>query len=220
MGTRLVERMEEAGLEGTDRVLDIGCGSGRIATALANVLTTGRYEGFDVDRKRIAWAKQHIDLPQFTFRHVKVKNGMYARWRGKRAAEFTFPYPDGSFDFAIATSLFTHLMPADASHYLKEIARVLDHGGILFATFFITDEFAVSAIRDGRTQRLREKRADGVWVFDPAHPEKAVGYPPEWLDKMMLDAGLGIDAVRYGKWSGRENPVDRQDIVIASARAQ
>jgi SAM-dependent methyltransferase len=46
VGTRLVERMEEAGLEGTDRVLDIGCGSGRIATALANVLTTGRYDGF------------------------------------------------------------------------------------------------------------------------------------------------------------------------------
>jgi SAM-dependent methyltransferase len=217
VGTRLAERMVEAGLEGTDRVLDIGCGSGRIAAALANVLTTGRYDGFDVDAKRIAWAKQHIELPQFAFRHVRVKNGMYARWSRKRGADFTFPYADGSFDFAIATSLFTHLEPDDASRYLKETARVLDRGGTLFATFFIADEFAVSEVRAGHTKWLREERPDGVWVHDPAKPEIAIGYPPEWLDKMMVDANLTIDAIRFGAWSGRNAPVDFQDIVIASA---
>jgi SAM-dependent methyltransferase len=220
VGTRLAELMAEAGLEPTDRVLDIGCGSGRIAAALANVLTTGRYEGFDVDKSRIAWAKKHIDVPQFTFRHVKVRNGMYARKRGQSGADFTFPYPDGSFDFAVATSLFTHLVPEDAAHYLKETARVLGPGATLFATFFIVDEFAVGQVRAGRTQWLREERPDGAWIHDPAKPEIAIGFPPEWLETMMLDAGLAIETIRYGSWSGRDAPVDFQDIVIASATAR
>ncbi len=213
--------MEEAGLESTDRVLDIGCGSGRLAAALANVLTTGRYEGFDVDQSRIAWAKEHIDLPQFTFRHVDVKNGMYSRgWRRKKAVDFTFPYPDDSFDFAIATSLFTHLVPDEASHYLAEAARVLDRGGTLFATFFIVDEFAAAEARAGNTQWLREERPDGAWVQDPKKPEFAIGFTPEWIETVMLDAGLAIDAIRFGSWSGRSDPVDFQDIVIASARGR
>ena len=181
------------------------------------MLTTGSYEGFDVDASRIAWAKEHIEVPQFNFRHVDVKNGMYSRDSRKRGAEFTFPYPDDSFDFAIATSLFTHLEPDDASQYLKEIARVLDRGGTLFATFFIVDEFAASEVRAGHTRWLRKERRDGVWVHDKKKPELAVGYPPEWLDKMMLDAGLTVDAIRFGSWSGRSEPVDFQDIVIASA---
>lgn len=213
--------MVEAGLEDTDRVLDIGCGSGRIAAALANVLTTGRYEGFDVDKSRIAWAKEHIELPQFNFRHVDVKNGMYSRGLlRKKAVDFAFPYPDDSFDFAIATSLFTHLLADEASHYLAEVARVLDGTGTLFATFFIVDEFAVSEVRAGNTRWLRQELRDGVWVQDPKKPELAIGFPPERLDRMMLDAGLTIDAIRYGSWCGRSEPVDYQDIVIASARAR
>ena len=218
VGNRLVKNMIEAGLEGTDRVLDIGCGSGRVAAALANVLTTGRYEGFDVDKTRIAWAKEHIDLPQFTFRHVSVKNGFYSRWRGKSGADFTFPYADDSCDFAIATSLFTHLLPDDAAHYLQETARVLDRGGTLFATFFITDEFAVSQIRAGQTQRLapRHERPDGTWTYKRRSPEIAMGYPPEWIEKAVRGAGLTIDATHFGSWSGRDAPF-AQDIVVASA---
>ncbi len=220
VGTRLTEFMKEAGLEDTDRVLDVGCGSGRLAAALANVLTTGSYEGFDVDQSRIDWAKQHIELPQFTFRHVDVKNGMYSRgWRRKKAVDFRFPYPDGSFDFAIATSLFTHLETDEASHYLAETARVLDRGGTLFATFFIVDEFAAAEARAGNTRWLRQERPDGSWVHEPKKPEIAIGFPPEHLEKMMLDAGLTIDAIRFGSWSGRPEPVDFQDIVIASASA-
>jgi len=217
VGNRLAGLMAEAGLEAGDRVLDIGCGSGRIAAGLANVLTTGRYEGFDVDKSRVAWAQEHIDLPHFTFRHVKVRNGMYSRRTLKRGSSFTFPYPDDSFDFAIATSLFTHLVPDDAAHYLQEAARVLDRGGTLFATFFIVDDFAASNARAGATKWLREQRPDGAWVHDPAKPEVAIGFTPEWLDRTMAEAGLTVDAIRYGSWSGRDDPVDFQDIVIVSA---
>ena len=114
----------------------------------------------------------------------------------------------------------SHLVPDDASHYLKETARVLARGGTLFATFFVVDEFALSEVRAGRTQWLRQERPDGVWIHDPAKPELAVGYPPEWIEKTMLDAGLTIDAIRFGSWCSRSEPVDYQDIVIASARGR
>ena len=71
--------------------------------------------------------------------------------------------------------------------------------------------------KPGTTKWLREERPDGAWVHDPAKPEIAIGFTPEWLEKTMADAGLSIDAIRYGAWSGRDDPVDFQDIVIASA---
>src|SRR5204862_8207239 len=118
------------------------------------------------------------------------------------------PYPDDSIDFAIAASVFAHLVPDEASRYVAERARVLDRAGTLFATFFIVDQLAVSEVRAGNTRWLRQERPDGAWVRDPKKPEVAIGFPPEWIEKVTLDAGLTIDAIRFGSWSGRGEPVD------------
>ncbi len=68
------------------------------------------------------------------------------------AAEFRFPYEDASFDFAFATSLFTHLLRDEASHYLAEDRRVpTAPGGRLPAlTFFLLTPEAGAGIAAGR----------------------------------------------------------------------
>src|SRR5262249_46340342 len=43
-------------LRPTDRVLDVGCGIGRMAVPLTRYLTAaGRYDGFDITARSIAW---------------------------------------------------------------------------------------------------------------------------------------------------------------------
>src|SRR6185437_8284340 len=49
------------GLQPGGAVLDVGCGSGRMALPLAGYLNPeGRYGGFDVSREAIAWCTENI----------------------------------------------------------------------------------------------------------------------------------------------------------------
>ena len=60
---------ELGGLEPGDRVLDIGCGIGRMAIPLSGYLEGGSYAGFDVGRAMIRWCRRNISPrhPEFEF---------------------------------------------------------------------------------------------------------------------------------------------------------
>ena len=49
------------------------------------------------------------------------------------------------------TSVFTHLLPHDLTHYLAEINRVLRPGGRCVATFFLHDAETAGHVRAGRS---------------------------------------------------------------------
>ena len=123
-------------------VLDIGCGIGRMAAGLACYLDplTGRYHGFDPVPKGIAWCNQAFAAyPHFRFEQADVFNEHYWPQGRVLATDYHFPLPDWSVDFAIATSVFTHLYYEEVEAYLKEAARVLKPEGVLFSTFLLFD---------------------------------------------------------------------------------
>src|SRR5437660_8110638 len=121
VGEELKDLLVRFGLKPTDRVLDAGSGVGRVAIPLARYLhSSGSYDGFDIVRRAVTWCRRHITQhhPNFRFHHVKVRNSEY-RGSGAAAVEFRFPFEDASFDFAFATSLFTHLMLDETRRYLQ-----------------------------------------------------------------------------------------------------
>lgn len=172
VGRYYLERFRElGGLEPGQHVLDVGCGLGRMALALAEA-GCGPYQGFDIVPGSVRWARNHIGrrFPQFQFDHADVRNGMYNP-KGTIAPEaFTFPYAADRFDFVIATSVFTHLVGADAERYLREIRRVMRPQGRCFATFFVADSD----------------------LSDPYLPEAAVTYDAARLGSLLATAGLGL----------------------------
>lgn len=205
-----------AGLEPDEQVLDVGCGIGRMARPLAAYLRPpGTYEGFDIVPEGIAWCQPRYAraYPHFHFQLADVTNGLYRPHDGVPAHEYTFPYPDEQFDFAFATSVFTHLLPDAADRYLAEMARVTRPDGRILATFFV---LASDTPRAGGG-RFSFAHRHGIYATDSAEvPEAAVAYSQEWLLERLAAHGLrATEPFRYGTWSGRPDGLSLQDVVVA-----
>src|SRR5262245_1872909 len=89
-----------AGLTPASDVLEIGCGCGRTAHALAGWLEPGRYTGLDVEPVSLAACQRSTALGKrgFRFAHLDVANREYNPGGKTPAASYRFPYPDSSFD--------------------------------------------------------------------------------------------------------------------------
>ena len=205
------------GLRRTDRVLDIGCGIGRVAIPLTRSLDpSATYDGFDIVKKGIDWCRRHITPrhPNFRFHLVDVRSSEY-RERGADASHFRFPFDDASFDFAFATSLFTHLTFAETRQYLREARRVLAPGGRLFATFFLLDDFAKSRL-PSLDPRFHFAHADGaVRYANRDVPAAGVAIEQGAALELIREAGFAAHEIHYGQWCGRAGGLTFQDVVVA-----
>ncbi len=207
-------------LQPTARVVDIGCGAGRVALPLTEVLIPpGRYEGLDVDREAIDWCRTAISplYPAFHFTFADVRNEEYNPDGPVDAASFTFPYPDSSFDFAVATSLFTHLLPSDLANYLHEISRVLVPGGTLVATFFLLNEESLALQASGASMLVFAHQAQRCRLLKRSAPAAAVAYDEPYVAELFRQSRLepsGPSA--YGAWCGRPQFYSFQDVVVAA----
>lgn len=192
-------------------MLDVGCGIGRIARVLVGVLRPpGSYDGFDVVREAIGWCGRHYrgTPAPFRFAHADVRNDLYNPRGAIAAADYRFPYSDGSFDLVIAASVFTHLLGEAADAYLSEAARVMAPGGRLFATWFLLAP---------ERQRAGFTATGGLEaVADPAHPEAAVAYRETWLRERLAADGLRLrEPIHWGNHP--EDPETKvHDIVVAT----
>jgi SAM-dependent methyltransferase len=122
------------------RILDVGSGSGKLASSLIHFLSDdGRYDGFEVAQESVDWCRSSITAkyPHFRFAHVDVANEAYSVVSGQRADEFIFPYDRESFDVVMAASVLTHMDLRSGLHYFNEIQRVLRRNGKAAVTLFI-----------------------------------------------------------------------------------
>jgi SAM-dependent methyltransferase len=107
------------GLKPSDTIVDIGCGSGRLAKALASYLSTGRYLGTDVVP----------ELLNYAFEVAPEHTGL------ELVDDISIPFPDACADFACFFSVFTHLLPEECYCYLLEAKRVVKPGGRIVFSF-------------------------------------------------------------------------------------
>lgn len=210
-------------LRENDHILDVGCGPGRMALALASYLgMSGRYEGFDINRKEIEWCRNEIESrwPHSHFRFVDVHNISYNPTGSVPAREFTFPYEDDTFNFVFLTSVFTHMLPDEMYNYLGEVARVLNPRGRCLITYFILNANSQSAIDENKARLTFRHRVHASAYVQYSHePGKAVAYDETFLREQYRKVGLQVkEPIYFGAWSGAcVSPAPRhsQDIIVA-----
>lgn len=99
-----------------DRVLDLGCGNGRLVRQLPFDPST--YKGVDISEELIAIARK--ENPDHDFQKIDT--------------EGVLPLSDASFDVVVSIAVLHHLTPRMAHQMLTEARRVLRPGGVLIVT--------------------------------------------------------------------------------------
>jgi len=199
-------------------VLEIGCGIGRDAMALAERLSpSGAYVGLDVVRPSIAWCQRNITprYPRFTFHHLDVRSDMYNPGGSCSNRTVSFPVVQGAFDRVFLHSVFTHMLRDDVGHYLDEIRKALAPSGVVLASVFVMDDASLASASGELTFRHAHAGADRI--NDAQHPEAAVGYRLETLEALVRRARLKLVELHRGSWSGlHPDALSGQDILLLS----
>lgn len=122
-------------------VLDLGCGSGRIAANLCQKIHVSSFVGIDVIPDLLDYARTTCP-PNYVFtlgRSLKV------------------PTENDRFDFAYALNVFTHLPQLDVVRHMHDIHKTLKPGGLFLFSFLEIGKHqpqlesdATSPLHDGR----------------------------------------------------------------------
>lgn len=208
-----------AGMRPDSDVLDVGCGTGRVAKPLTEYLTTGNYAGIDVVLSSVEWCRDAFAaFPNFRFIHADLYSEFYNSGAAATADDYRFPFDDESFDVVFSASLFTHLLMPAVDNYLKEMARVLRPGGSVWNSYLLLDEVSEPLVLGPRSDgRRMQYEVEGGRVGYKDKPEHVVGLRKDRVLALHEKHGLGEVDVLLSNWSGgRTGKKYRgQDIIIA-----
>jgi len=107
------------GLDREHTVIDVGCGSGRLAFQLKEYLE-GSYIGIDVVPEVLQYTQKRCNRSD---------------WKFYKAPGLTIPEPDNSADFICFFSVFTHLLYEETFKYLEDASRVVKPNGKIIFSF-------------------------------------------------------------------------------------
>lgn len=181
------------GLEKNHTVIDVGCGSGRLAYELRKFLI-GKYIGIDVVN----------DL-------YKYAEGICERqdWAFYEAPGLQIPEKDDVADFICFFSVFTHLLHEESYRYLEEAKRVIKPNGkiiVSFLEFMIPSHWWIfeQVLADNRPDKVLNqflsRDAIEAWanhlglkivaMHDGDKPHIPLGEIVEWDDgRQMIESG-------------------------------
>src|SRR3989304_5814361 len=122
--TRYKRRLiEQAGIQASHHVLDLGCGTGTLAIMVKEAQPDAQVTGLDADPEMLKVA--NIKTARKAI-NIKFDRGMTNE----------MPYPDASFDRVLSSIMIHHLKTPDKEKTAQEVCRVLKPGGQLHVIDF------------------------------------------------------------------------------------
>lgn len=197
-----------ANLSSESKVLEIGCGCGRTAFALSEILNDGNYYGIDIEPISLESCLKNSFLASknFHFQYMDVHNNEYNPNGKSSAGLYCFPFKNNEFDVVFLVSVFTHMLTDEVKNYITEISRMLRPGGICMITTFLMDK--------GRKCEkfsfpLNEKEH---YFYNQTMPEVAVGYFSGFYISQFDRNGLRKKCdILWGSWRNTDSVISSSD---------
>jgi len=108
--------LAQAGIGPTDRVFDLGCGTGTMAVLIKKRFPQVEIIGLDPDPRALTRARKKAAREALA---IQFDEGFGDQ----------LPYPAASFDRALSSFMFHHLPAQEKGKTLREVHRVLKPGG-------------------------------------------------------------------------------------------
>jgi ubiquinone/menaquinone biosynthesis C-methylase UbiE len=162
------------------KILDFGCGWGRIIRFFFKDTGCENLFGVDVDSKMIEFCGREMHC------------GSYSVVNPEPPSEFQ----DASIDMVYAYSVFSHLAENTATNWIREFSRILKPGGILVAT--TRDKSFLDACGAARRKRRRSTHQQTMsGIFTPISR-----YKEDYDNGRFVYAPTGGGGVRDGSYYG------------------
>jgi SAM-dependent methyltransferase len=169
------------------RIVDIGCGLGRLATGLIAEAGSVDYLGIDANEEFVRWCQDNIESqhPSFRFVHLDMANERYNPGGTIVASELRLPLEDASADVVNLWGVFTNMVPEDVQAYVAEVSRILRPGGQCFLTAFAEDDVPDVTINPAN-----------YVPYETDTPLAAVRFSRQWLFALFGEHRLQVEEFR------------------------
>lgn len=134
MGIHQFEFLKAQGLQPNHTLLDIGCGSLRGGLYFIDYLEPGGYTGFDLSSEVIAAGKEKVAEKSLEAKAPTLLVNT------QRNLKFEF-LGDSKFNFFLAQSVFSHLLPEYIEECFAHLERIMKPGAWFFFTHHPGTEF-------------------------------------------------------------------------------
>lgn len=161
-----------------DRILDLGCGAGRMIRHLAPLARTCEIWGSDISAEHILWCQRHLSPPFHFLTNTKAPQ---------------LPFVDGSFRLIYCGSLFTHIDDM-ARAWLLELRRLLADDGCAYITIHDEDTIRQFDAMTSPPAIVRQIMGSPSWVeakddsdmFTIGRDENSqVFYARDWFARLL-----------------------------------
>jgi SAM-dependent methyltransferase len=195
----LGEFFKSCNLVSPSRVLEFGCGTGNNLPLLRTLFPGAELHGIDVSEKSLDMARA-LNLDRCELR--SYSGGV-------------LPYPESSFDLAMAANVFHHIQPATRPAALAAIRRTLARGGLVaifehnpynpLTRIVVRDcPFDKGVVLLGHRETVALFRHAGIAVLQT----RFISFvPPTFsllhgIEKYLAALPLGAQYGVFGRWDG------------------
>ncbi|MEN8125900.1 MAG: class I SAM-dependent methyltransferase [Bacteroidota bacterium] len=179
------------------RILDWGCGPGRIIRHLPKVIGNScEYYGTDYNKKSIDWCSKYIPNIHFNNNPLQAK----------------LPYEDNFVDIIYGISIFTHLSKKLHYDWYKELFRVLKPQGIMFLT--TQGENYKVKLTENELENFNQNDLVVRGNVKEGHRTYSAFHPKEFMNKLFSEVDI-LEHIETKSEKGKWLP---QDIWIIRKR--